>query len=140
MGPDDLPMVVWIEGTALEQGRPLAAWERVLADPVRRAWVAEAPPGRVAAFIAVACPADEVEVEQFAVSPEARRRGLGTALLGHVLAWARARGAAACHLEVRRGNREARRLYARFGFAETGVRKGYYTAPPDDAVRLARPL
>jgi ribosomal-protein-alanine N-acetyltransferase len=140
MTGDDLSMVVWIEGTALEQGRPPEVWARYLSDPARRAWVAESPPGRVAAFIAVACPADEVEIEQFAVAPEARRRGLGSALLAHLLDWARERGAAACHLEVRAANRAARRLYARFGFAEAGVRKGYYRSPPDDALRLARAL
>jgi len=140
MAPADVPLVVWIEDTALEQGRPREVWERLLADPARRAWVAEAPPGRVAAFIAVACPADEVEIEQFAVAPEARRKGIGAALLAHVLAWGRERGAAVCHLEVRARNRAARHLYARFGFAETGRRKGYYRSPPDDALRLSRSL
>jgi ribosomal-protein-alanine N-acetyltransferase len=140
MRPDDIPAVTWIEAVALEQGRPAAAWQRALADPARRAWVVEGPGGRVAGFIAVACPADEVEIEQFAVAPEARRRGVGAALVAHVLAWGRARGAAACHLEVRARNRAARRLYARLGFTAAGRRKGYYRSPPDDALRLSRPL
>jgi ribosomal-protein-alanine N-acetyltransferase len=140
MSEADLPMVVWLEDTVLEQGRPVAVWARLLADPARRAWVAEAPPGRVAGFIAVAAAADEVEIEQFAVAPEARRKGLGAALLDRALAWAKGEGVAVCHLEVRRRARPARALYARFGFAQVGVRAGYYRSPPDDALRLARSL
>jgi ribosomal-protein-alanine N-acetyltransferase len=37
---------------------------------------------------------------------------------------------------VRRSNEEARGLYERFGFGVAGVRKGYYTNPPEDALVL----
>lgn len=131
-------MVVWIEETALEQGRPPDVWRRLLADAARRNWVAEGDGGRVVGFLCLARAADEVEIEQFAVAREARRRGVGGALLTHALAWAKGKGAVVCHLEVRRRNRAAIRFYARHGFVRAGLRKGYYRSPPDDAVRLSR--
>ncbi|GAB2986896.1 GNAT family N-acetyltransferase [Saccharothrix stipae] len=54
------------------------------------------------------------------VMPEFRRRGVGEALVGDVLAWAREHGWARVQLRVFRDNRTARRLYARLGFAGDG--------------------
>ncbi len=34
-------------------------------------------------------------------------------------------------LEVRESNQSARRLYSTLGFEETGLRKSYYSNPPD---------
>ena len=41
-------------------------------------------------------------------------------------------------LEVRRSNEVARALYESFGFSVAGVRRGYYTNPPEDALILWR--
>jgi len=134
----DAPMAAWLAATALE-GVSEGAWRHLLKDSARRAWVAEVN-GRVAALEAVAEAADVVEIEHLAVAPEARRRGIGTALVAHVLNAAAARGAAEVHLDVRRRNRAARDLYARLGFVEVGMRPRYYRAPPDDALLLTRRL
>jgi len=79
--------------------------------------------------------ADEVQVLNVAVAPAARRRGVGAALLEEVGREAKARGCAALTLEVRRSNAAARGLYGRLGFAEVGVRPGYY-ARTEDALIL----
>ena len=42
------------------------------------------------------------------------------------------------HLEVRKGNETAIRLYERLGFERDGIRKGYYTDPVEDAVLMTR--
>jgi ribosomal protein S18 acetylase RimI-like enzyme len=56
------------------------------------------------------------------VDPSARGRGAGRALLDAVVAWAKERAAnRAIRLSVTDGNDEARRLYERYGFADTGV-------------------
>lgn len=136
MTPGDAPMAAWLAATALE-GMSEGAWRHLLKDPTRRAWVAEAE-GRVVGLIAVSEAADLVEIEHLAVAPEARRRGIGTGLVAHVLNAAVARRAAEVRLDVRRKNRAGRHLYARLGFAEVGVRPGYYRAPPDDALLLTR--
>jgi ribosomal-protein-alanine N-acetyltransferase len=43
-------------------------------------------------------------------------------------------------LEVRRSNREARRLYRLFGFQEIGVRKMYYAEEGEDAIVMQKRL
>lgn len=129
----DAPMATWLTAIALE-GLPEGAWRHMLKDHARRAWVAEQD-SRVVGLVAVAEAADVVEIEHLAVAPEARRQGIGTALVLHVLDNAD-RGATEIRLDVRRRNRNGRRLYGRLGFVEAGVREGYYRAPPDDALLL----
>lgn len=68
---------------------------------------------------------DEAELLLLAVRRQARRQGIGAALLGCAIATARARGAARLHLEVRDGN-GALALYRASGFAEVGRRPRYY--------------
>jgi ribosomal-protein-alanine N-acetyltransferase len=77
---------------------------------------------------------DEWEIENIAIAGTARRRGLGTRLLGELLDMARARGAAAIFLEVRESNQAARALYEKWAFLESGRRPIYYKNPPEDAI------
>jgi ribosomal-protein-alanine N-acetyltransferase len=81
---------------------------------------------------------DELHINNLAVDPAWRRRGVGAALLVFVLDAAAAEGAKRATLEVRRSNEPARRLYERFGFGFAGVRKGYYREPVEDALVLWR--
>ena len=76
----------------------------------------------------------EWEIENIAVAGPARRRGLGTRLLGELLDLARARGADAVFLEVRESNRAARALYEKWAFLESGRRRRYYQDPDEDAI------
>lgn len=85
---------------------------------------------------------DEAELLLLATRPQARRRGIGGALLRAVIAEARARGAGRLHLEVRSGN-EAVELYRRESFAKIGERRSYYrgkTGQLFDAHTYARDL
>src|SRR5690242_3363495 len=59
-------------------------------------------------------------LEELYVSPPARGRGIGTALLRAALRTAADAGAAAVDLEVDAGHRRAARLYAREGFHALG--------------------
>jgi ribosomal-protein-alanine N-acetyltransferase len=81
---------------------------------------------------------DEIHINNLAVLPEHRRGGVASALIEHVLKEGRSRGARRATLEVRRSNEPARKLYEKFGFAVTGVRRGYYTKPDEDALILWR--
>jgi ribosomal-protein-alanine N-acetyltransferase len=76
----------------------------------------------------------EWEIENIAVAGPARRRGLGTRLLGELLDQARDRGADAVFLEVRESNRAARALYEKWAFLESGRRRGYYKDQEEDAI------
>ncbi|MDP9266967.1 MAG: ribosomal protein S18-alanine N-acetyltransferase [Acidobacteriota bacterium] len=76
----------------------------------------------------------EWEIENVAIAPDARRRGLGTRLVGELLDMARAQGASAVFLEVRESNRAARALYEKWAFVESGRRTKYYRDPEEDAM------
>ncbi len=89
----------------------------------------------VGVLIAVAI-LDEAEIHAVAVRPDARRRGLGRALVAAALDAAAARGVARVFLEVRAGNVAAQRLYLGLGAHPLHVRARYY-ADGEDAVQLA---
>ena len=77
-------------------------------------------------FVAVRVAADEAEILTLAVHPEARRQGLGRALVEQALAEVTAAGAARVLLEVAVDNAAARGLYDSLGFVEAGRRGRYY--------------
>ena len=92
---------------------------------------------RVAGFLAARQVAgSEWEIENVAVSGPARRRGLGSHLLGSFLDLVRSRGGIEVYLEVRESNRAARALYEKWAFKEAGRRKSYYRDPDEDALVL----
>jgi ribosomal-protein-alanine acetyltransferase len=77
---------------------------------------------------------EDWELENIVVKGTARRHGVGTCLLAEFIAYARAQQGARILLEVRESNHSARALYRKFDFEETGLRKGYYSNPPEDAI------
>ncbi|KMY67166.1 hypothetical protein AAU61_12760 [Desulfocarbo indianensis] len=79
---------------------------------------------------------DEVQVQNLAVHPAYRDRGVGRYLLIKGLEEARRRGARLATLEVRPSNTAARRLYNSLGFFEVGRRPGYYQSEGEDAILL----
>ena len=72
---------------------------------------------------------------QFAVAAaqQARRRGVGKALIGELLRQAKERGICRIILEVRVSNTPAIRLYEGMQFYKVGTRKGFYDFPKEDA-------
>jgi [ribosomal protein S18]-alanine N-acetyltransferase len=103
-------------------------------DPPRRvALVIEEAVG-MQGFLVARQVAAEWEIENIAVAGAARRRGLGTRLLGQFLDQARSEGATAVFLEVRESNRAARSLYEKWAFTESARRPRYYTQPEEDAI------
>jgi ribosomal-protein-alanine N-acetyltransferase len=76
----------------------------------------------------------ESELENIVVTEAARRQGAATILLGALIAHARAAQGSGIFLEVRQSNQSARALYRKLGFEETGLRKSYYSDPPEDAI------
>ena len=94
---------------------------------------------RMQGFVVARAVGTEWEIENIAIAGQARRRGLGTRLLGEFLDLVKARGAQSVFLEVRESNRPARALYEKWSFTEGGRRKKYYKDPEEDAIvyRLA---
>ena len=67
-----------------------------------------------------------------------RGRGIGRQLLTACLEKAEAKGITRVELEVRSDNAPAQRLYARHGFPQSGVRRGYYPGGIDALVLTRR--
>lgn len=61
-----------------------------------------------------------------AVDPLARRQGIGLALLGGFLDWARLHGVGKCTLSVLAHNAPAIALFRRAGFSPEGLRRGQF--------------
>lgn len=84
--------------------------------------------------------ADEAELLLIGVLPEARGRGIATALVERFVAEHRGLGARHLHLEVRNGN-PAVSLYRRHHFSVAGRRTNYYRGPAGemfDALTMVR--
>jgi ribosomal-protein-alanine N-acetyltransferase len=79
---------------------------------------------------------EEAHLFRLAVTPERRRQGIAADLMRGFIRQARTRGLRAAVLEVGAENVGALALYRRFGFSETGRRRGYYDGGREDAVML----
>jgi [ribosomal protein S18]-alanine N-acetyltransferase len=101
--------------------------------PVRVALVIEEG-NAIQGFLAARAVEREWEIENIAIAGPARRRGLGSRLMGEFLDLARERGGESVFLEVRESNRAGRALYEKWAFVEAGRRNGYYREPSEDAV------
>ncbi len=77
-------------------------------------------------------------INNIAVHPQHRRKGLARVLLSELMNYAVNAGLDFLSLEVRESNTPAINLYTAFGFKEEGRRKNYYTAPKEDAIILTR--
>jgi [ribosomal protein S18]-alanine N-acetyltransferase len=76
----------------------------------------------------------EWELENIVVAATARRRGIGKRLLAELVEHVRSAQGREILLEVRESNQDARALYSKTGFEETGLRRSYYSNPPEDAI------
>lgn len=101
-------------------------------------WVAERK--AIIGFLVARRIASDLEILNFAVKPDARRQGIGGALLEEALRWAKSFDAQRAFLEVRVSNLAALRFYELYNFHTTGRRARYYTAPIEDALVLAASL
>jgi ribosomal-protein-alanine N-acetyltransferase len=102
-----------------------------------------APDGELLAYQVAMAGFEEWHLLNVTVSPAHQGRGLALRLLNELVEHARATGAEWLWLEVRPSNVRARRLYARFGFEQVGVRPGYYPdtgGRREDALVLRYPL
>ena len=88
----------------------------------------------VVGFGGVMVVGDAAHVTNLLVAPESRRNGIGSRLLTALILASIERGARHVTLEVRSRNHPARSMYAGFGMAPVGLRKGYYG--DDDALIL----
>lgn len=99
----------------------------------------EGEASRVDGFVVYWVIHDEMHVLDVVTAPEARRRGIGRALMIAATEEAARRGATRALLEVRRSNAPAIALYRALGFLHDTVRRGYYQ-DGEDAVLMSLSL
>ena len=138
-GDADLDGVLDVEAESFSNPwtRAMYAWE-LQNRSVCHIYVVRTPSCRVAACCAFWLVFDEIHINNVAVLPRYRGRGIGTALMRFVLEEAKRLGATRATLEVRASNAAASRLYERLGFYTAGVRPNYYSSPVEDALILWR--
>ena len=121
------------------------AWTRqMLADELRQQpasryyVVAAAGNGRIVGYAGLLGAGWQGDVLTLAVATGCWGQGIGSALLGDLLAEAGRRRCGEVFLEVRTDNDRAQRLYRRHGFTEVGIRRGYYQPSGADALVMRR--
>lgn len=75
-------------------------------------------------------------IDNIAVFPEARRKGVARQLINSLIERLREREGVFLTLEVRPSNAAAVSLYRSLGFQEAGRRPRFYTAPTEDALLM----
>ena len=132
----DVPAVMALEDDLF----PEDAWSQnillgELSEPSRHYVVAEAG-GEVVGYAGLRSVPPQGDVQTIAVARDRWGTGVGRTLLIELLDEAARRGSTHVFLEVRSDNPRAQRLYADFGFARVGVRRGYYNGA--DAIVMRR--
>jgi ribosomal-protein-alanine N-acetyltransferase len=138
-GEADLDGVLFVESESFTNPwtREMYAWE-LQNRAVCHILVVRTRDRPVVGFCAFWLVVDEIHINNVAVLPELRGRGIGTGLMTRVFDEAARLGARRATLEVRASNEGARRLYERLGFCAAGTRRNYYTNPVEDALILWR--
>ncbi len=81
---------------------------------------------------------DEAHLLNIAVSPEFRRRSVGTRMMNRLEEICAERGVGRIILDVATRNTPARSLYRKSGFSSIGFRKRYYPDIKDDAIVMEK--
>lgn len=77
-------------------------------------------------FIVWRAVADEAELITIGVAPDARRTGIGAAMIGIMEGELKKSGIKSVFLEVAENNIPARKLYEQNGYVQIGIRPKYY--------------
>jgi [ribosomal protein S18]-alanine N-acetyltransferase len=94
-------------------------------------------PQYIVGFSGIWMMAGEAHITNIAVRPEYQGRGLGEMLFIATIDLALHLNAAFLTLEVRVSNLVAQRLYEKYGFTRTGLRRSYYLDNHEDAVIMS---
>ena len=136
MTVEDIPAVIALDQISFNLPWPERSFRFELTEnEASRSWVAEVD-GRIVDMIVNWLLVDEVHVATIATHPDFRRQGIAKKLLTHTLRYMSGEGAITSFLEVRESNAAAREMYRKFGYEETGRRKGYYKDNNEDAILM----
>ncbi len=122
------------------------AWSRQMLagelgqQPASRLYLVAEEDGQLVGYAGLLAAGGQADVLTIAVDTTRWGQGLGSLLLRQLLAEATGRGCTEVFLEVRADNARAQRLYRWWGFADVGIRRGYYQPSGTDAIVMRRPL
>lgn len=108
--------------------------------PSTRYYLVAEDEGNVVGYAGLMTAGGQADVLTIAVATIRWGQGIGSELIAALLAEAVRRGCTEIFLEVRADNSRAQRLYQRWGFAEIGIRRGYYQPSGADAIVMRRDL
>lgn len=94
--------------------------------------------GRTAGYCGVQYVLDEGYITNIAVFPQFRGQGIGRALVGTLVSFARENGLSLLSLEVRPTNSAAISLYRSERFETVGFRRNFYVKPAEDGLIMTR--
>lgn len=129
---------------ALEQANFSLPWDeasiRAELDNPLSLWLTALDGGTVLGYVGTQTCFEDADILNVCTAAEARRRGVALALMRELERLLPLRGAERITLEVRASNLPAIRLYEKLGYAQIGLRKGYYEKPREDAVIMRKDL
>lgn len=136
MALEDIPGVMEIEDRSFPTPWSESSFRyELLENPYASLFVVRRrDPATVVAFACVWVVDQEIRVNNVAVHPDWRCRGIGRRLLRHLVGFGRSQGCREMTLEVRPSNAAALALYDGAGFTRVGRRKQYYTDTHEDAI------
>ncbi|EJP6472190.1 ribosomal protein S18-alanine N-acetyltransferase [Clostridium botulinum] len=79
---------------------------------------------------------DECHITNIAVHPNYRKLGVGNILMNEIIAICKEQNISGITLEVRESNTPAKNLYYKYGFKDSGIRKGYYADNNENALLM----
>ncbi|NIR50541.1 ribosomal protein S18-alanine N-acetyltransferase [candidate division KSB1 bacterium] len=94
----------------------------------------------VVGYVICWCVCDEAHVGTLAVDSRFRRTKIGEKLLRQLTKDLTRKNINHVYLEVRHSNLAAQKLYKKFGFKVSGVRKNYYSKENEDALLMSLSL
>lgn len=136
----DVPAIVAIERAVFSDPWSSRSFREVVVNPSVYCACARRDGASIAGYVVAWFVADEGEIANLAVAPDAWGLGIGRALLDASLTEAASRDIGAVYLEVRDSNTRARALYGSRGFVGIGRRRSYYRRPVEDAIVLRRSM
>jgi ribosomal-protein-alanine N-acetyltransferase len=133
--PCHVPAIARLEALCFSQ-----PWPEDMIARLRERFSVAVEDGQVLGYGALSWVLDEGSLDNIAVEPACRRKGVAQALLDDMVAQAKTQALAFITLEVRQHNEPAISLYAKNGFQVVGRRKNYYEKPREDAILMTLTL
>ena len=136
MKVDDLPEVLAIETKSFKTPWSEPLFRDEIFKPAAVSRVAKIN-GKVVGYLCANVIIDEGHILNLAVHQYYRGLGIASYMIKEMLDVMRKNNCRSIFLEVRISNKEARKMYEKFGFSLLGTRKNYYVLPVEDAVVMA---